>query len=515
MTINQMMSISRESMNNNQYALTVVSHNIANVDTKGYSKQRAEFCESVLANYTTLVSPLNGAYIGSITSFSNQALNNAYMRSNTDYNYYNNLANMVKEMESIANEMGDAGLQKAISDFFTAAHNLNRNPTDYSARENYVNTASSVLSKFSLISQNMDNMRETYIGNPSMPYTMETSKLGLSLEDINQKLERISEINLEIAKSANSDVGSTNGLLDQRTRILDELSRYLPVTTTYNSNGTANVMVDGITLVRGTEVTGKLELVPGPDDSKPAVVQLVNKDGKIVQNDMNSHLTGGSVGAMLKMVSKSDDGFLSLSSMQEMIDNLVNDFATAVNDLQTYANGDIKAMCIETDPVTGEPTLIPATEPMFVGGPPFTAKSIKINDEIIKDKNLIATARVDTSVSGYEKNVGNADNMLLIAELRNERIIRSPGSAVADVTIDKYITNMTGKIGLQGKDLNEKADSQGLILQNADNNRLSATGVNMDEELADMIKYQRAYEASARMFSTADQILQVLVNLGR
>jgi len=511
MSIGQIMGISRESMNNNQYALTVVSHNIANINNSAYSKQRAEFCESVLPNYSSMVSHLNGAYIGSIVSYSNQALNNSYMDANTDANYYNTLNNIIKQMEGVANEMGDAGLQKTISDFFTAAHNLNNYPTDINARENYTQATKNVLSKFQSISTSLDNLTENLVGDYTLPYSMQGSQLGLSLESVNQKLEQVANLNLQIAQSS----GNASGLIDQRNKILDEVSSFLPVKVSTNPNGTASVAVGGVNLVEGTKVIGKLSVAAG-DASEPAKVQLTDKDGNVIVDNINSALEGGgTVGAMLKMVSQANDDFMSIPAMQSMLDSLANDFAEAVNAMQTYSNGDMKACCLYTDPATGELLLMEATEPMFTGGPPFTAKSLEINPNILADKNLIATARVDTSTTDWEKQVGNSDNILAIAELRNEKIIKSPGSPVADMTIDKYITNLTGKVALQGSDLAGKADAAKSVLSDVATERASAVGVNMDEELSDMIKYQRAYEASARVFNAANEILQILVNLGR
>ena len=82
------------------------------------------------------------------------------------------------------------------------------------------------------------------------------------------------------------------------------------------------------------------------------------------------------------------------------------------------------------------------------------------------------------------------------------------------VTILGSLENLVTKVGLEATDLQAKVDAQTNIVDQATTNYQSAAGVNLDEELIDMIKYQRAYEAASRVVSACNQMLQVLVNLG-
>ena len=84
-----------------------------------------------------------------------------------------------------------------------------------------------------------------------------------------------------------------------------------------------------------------------------------------------------------------------------------------------------------------------------------------------------------------------------------------------NVTFEGFLTYFSGEVGLQQSDIAGKFETADVINQSENTNYQSITGVNLDEELADMIKYQRGYEASARMFNVANEIYQVLVALGQ
>ena len=145
---------------------------------------------------------------------------------------------------------------------------------------------------------------------------------------------------------------------------------------------------------------------------------------------------------------------------------------------------------------------------------PITADSISVNQNIIDNPNLIATARVDTAVDGWEHNIGNSDNIVDTAQLRDKKTMSTFGGA-NNVTFEGFLTYYSGEVGLQQSDIKGKFDTANVVNQSEQTNLQSITGVNLDEELADMIKFQRGYEASARVFNTANEIYQLLVTLGK
>lgn len=513
MTIGQSMNISRESMNNYQHALAVVSQNISNMNVDGYIKLRADFATNPTYSYGNNVYAnirgLNGACISQITSYANNAAANSAREANSGAQYYYTLNSLMDRLGEITDELGENGLQASFEKFFSAAQNLSANPTDPSARRIYIESAQSVAMKFNSIAGSLDGLQEELVGNWQQSATIENSEIYMSVQDFNQNLERLAELNKQIViQGANN----STGLINERENILNSLSSYVDINVEYNKNGSVDVKMGDMKLVSGAEQQYKLNVTAG-DAATPAIVQVENMDGTLVLSNANSEVSGGQIGAILDMVNASDDGFITISDMRSKIDELANTFAQEVNNVQTYTNGTVGAMALGTDPITGEQILVPSTEPIFNLGNPITASSISVNQNVVNDPNLIATARVDTAVDGWEKNVGNTDNIIETAQLR-DKITMSTFGGADNVTFEGFLTYFAGQVGLQQSDVSGKFDTANALNESQQTNLQSITGVNLDEELADMIKYQRGYEASARVFNTANEIYQLLVTLG-
>ncbi len=524
MSITQTMSISRQSMMNNQAALAVVSHNIANTNTPGYARRRCEFAEDTLVTSTTsllsTIRGLNGAQINGLQSYADSMINTSIRKANSESAYFNELKSMLDKMGAVTDELDEGGLQQMFSEFFSAAQHLSKYPTDSAARQDYIQRAKNITYKFNSIANTLENQRSDICGNYLQTSTLETSKIAIAVNEVNSKLEQIARINNSIL-----DVGAENGnalaLIDQRNIILDELSNLIPIKVLDDkSGGTVTVMLDDIRLVSGTKVEQKLAVTTGTTPEEPVVLQIENvelgiKTGVNINSIFGSR---GQIGAMLDMVTDKGDGFISINTLMGRMDILANAFAQVINDMQTYSNGDMKACYLVKDTVSGEVTLAynPPPPPMFTG---TGAADIKVSDEILQNHQLVTTARVNTDAStntNWWLNVGNSDNMLLIAELRTKNIVDTTGLGLPpDNTLEGYLTATTTKVGTQGQDIIRKADIHNNAANVLADQRSSLIGVNLDEELADMIKFQRAYEASARIFAAADEILKTLVNLGR
>lgn len=520
MTISQLMNISRQSMMNNQYALTVVSHNIANMDVIGYSKRVVQFSEDFLpmqsTNILSTIRGLNGAQISGIQSYANSVINTAVRGANTESSYYNQLNSLLNGLSSITAELDESGLQAMFGEFFSAANNLSRYPTDSAARQNYIQAAKNVAQKFNSLSNTLETQKLEICGNYLQPTTMDDSKIGLALQEANKKLEQLAQINNSILQ-VGVEYGAAAALIDQRNLILEDLSSIMPINVTEEKSGTVSVYLDNIQLMAGSVVNYNFVASPGTSADAPVVIQLKNTKSGEIGGDLNYAFENkGQVGAMLQMVT-TKDGFISINDLMNRLDTLAGDFMKAVNDIQTYVNGDTRACYLNRD-AAGEVILSydPPPPAIFEG---TGAGDMKVSDDIVKNNMLIAAARVNTDVTtntNWWLNVGNGDNILLTAELRNKNIIDSTHlGAPPDNTIEGYLTSLVTKAAMQGKDIAQKATNFSNATYVLDNERNSMMAVNMDEELADMIKFQRAYEASARVFSAGDEILKTLVNLGR
>ena len=121
---------------------------------------------------------------------------------------------------------------------------------------------------------------------------------------------------------AEADGNAASELRDERARLLDELSSSIPINVTENYNGTVNVSLDGIRLLRGTEIKAELSYQAG-NDATPAIINIVDSENNVLINNINNRITSGSLGAVLEMGS-SETGKLSYKNILNEVDKLTH-----------------------------------------------------------------------------------------------------------------------------------------------------------------------------------------------
>lgn len=527
-------NIAQQSLLMNQSAINVVSSNISNMSTTGYSKQRlnAETSGSMdIVGSSQVFHVSAGAQIGDISRFREQYLDNSYRNENSSLQYYNELYSMATTIEDSMNELNGSGLQDAFKQFFTATQTLKTSPADSTARVNFVQKAQVLCTQFNQIAQTLTNNRSAVVGNTTDLQSIYTSKLYTSTTAVNNQLSELAQINEKIVNSS-LDNRVPNDLLDQRDKLLDDISQYIPITVIQNNNNSVNLSMNGVTLVHGAEVN-KFEVVNGtktvggvtvPDEDNPSVVQLKNAAGDVILPNVNDKFVRGKIASYLEM-GGTTSGKLSYQTMLNKVDKLASEFAASLNSVQTFNNGaGTRAMGIAFDannkPILSDFAADGGPPPLFSNTPgttpvasPITAMNISISSQISSDYWKIAAARVDTTAVNPPwdpKSVGNGENADQMSKVRNQSIVN-----LSNMSPETYLTNTVSDMGSSMESMKFNLKSQSTLFSSANLQRQSAIGVNLDEELVDLVKYQRAYEASARIFSVASSLMEQMVNLGR
>lgn len=515
------MNIAQQALLVNQAALNVVSNNIANLNTEGYSRERVELAPGV--NYTPLGGSVmsqvysgSGVQIDSVQRYTDLYLQSYYRQQNSDNNYLKEYSQMATSVQSMTNELTGSKLEDAFASFFTAAQTLNSSPSDSTARQNYAQQAQSIALKLNNLADNLSEARTSLVGevtagNIATPGSIETSKIAGLIDQANNKLQQIASINSDIVKISSGNL-KPNALVDTRDQLINELSAMIPVTVSDNSNGTVNISVNGLDLVKGTKLIGNLDVTPGTVN-EPAVIQVVDSEDKtiVLSNNVNKFVTTGTIGAILDLVSNKSDRF-TIKGVSDNLDVLANSFAKIINDIQTVADANGTPMAIDNSGATPQLTGVIATDNIFEtsdGTATITAANIQVNQDILDDPFKIAAARVDLLT--YDINsVGNNKNMQEVVSARTTNNL-----GLANSTPEGFLASMVGNIGLKVADLNSNLKNQTIVLAQVKTQLTSTTGVNLDEELIDLTKYQRAYQASARVYSVCNELLAALVNLGK
>lgn len=513
MSLSASMNIGLGALNVNQAAINVVSNNIANMNTQGYSKQRAEL--ENLKGYSAIANSAgksnyigNGVTIAKISSYRDIYMDRNFRNENSQYKLSETLYDYASNIETIMNEYKDGGIKNALEKFYDAAQSLASDPSNSVYRTNFANQAQNVGKMFNSLHSNLSEKRAEIVGDVNAPGSLASSMTGVAVDEVNEKLQSLADLNYKIIIAEAKGNGSAS-LRDERSRLLDEISSQIPTTVTENSNGTVNLYIGDMRLVKGAKLECTLEATVG-DDATPAVINILDDQGNVKFVNVNDKIDGGQIGGYLKMGS-SEPNTLSYANVISQLNQLASGFANDLNSIQKYANGNMQAMKIEVDAATGQLKLSQATEDLFVSsdGNPIDASNIKINDIILSNPNEIAASRVD--ITNYDEfEVGNSDNIKLMIEARDTN-----NADLGNTSVDKFLTSIVSNIGTKTANIKSDYEVNQSTKTVVENERQNKIGVNLDEELMDLVRYQTGYQAASRIFNVTSELMMTMVNLGK
>jgi flagellar hook-associated protein 1 FlgK len=438
-----------------QTALNVVSHNIANAATEGYSRQKA----IIAANpplFTAEGFFGTGVKVVDVAQIRDVLLDGTFRLEAGDASEQRTRSEMLDRVEAVLSEPTEDGLDGVLDRFLSSWSDLASNPTSASARTVVRQRAEQLVDTMRYMATGIDQIRQDA-----------ELRLSVSVDRVNQLTTTIGRMTQEIVAVESS--GSTAGdLRDARARALDELSALVPIRVTERGGGGLGVETSGRNIVDGV-YTAPLEV---GFSGGVAGLQVVGRPGLFAE-------TGGSIGGLLEVVNS--DVPLALKSLDDLSAALVAD----VNALHTTG----------ADP-TG------ATGVDFFDASGVTAWTISLSTQVAASATAIAAGTPDGS-GGYR---GGANDVALgIAALRDTSLGslgRTPG---------EHLRALMSSVGLSSRSAADLADVHETLADQANVRRQSVSSVSVDEELIQLIQFQSAYQASARVISTADEMLRSLL----
>ena len=484
-------NVAQRGMAAAQYALNVISNNISNANTEGYSRQRAALSETASYGPILLENGV-GAYAGQGVSIDSiQRAHDNYIDGQvrdmtSQNNYASTNANTLQQVEALLGEPSGKGISTALNSFFQAANTLSSNPEDTGARASYIQTANNLLSTIQNIAGKIKSIRTGIVGDPEVAGSAAASLTGATVTDINSKLKNIADLNDQIAKLTNANM-QPNDLLDKRDLLLGQLSQSLDIKVTYMNNNNLKIEVGGNTLVTGNRVTNTLNVVNNTGSDKydnPALIQLSSNNATI-----NSDISGGKLASYLKM-GGNDGSTTTPRSLLTQMDTFFNQLATSVNALQ--ASG---YKLDGTKPTTGTDDTIFKLN----AGTDLNIFNYKINPTVLSDPNRIAAA----DGSGSFQGVGDGSNILAVANMQTTKF-----AGLGNLTLQDYFNSSVSVLGVSAKSAQDSADHTASIQSQLTQQQQSVQGVNIQEEMVNMMQYQRAFEASSRTIKVLDEVLQ-------
>jgi flagellar hook-associated protein 1 FlgK len=351
---------------------------------------------------------------------------------------------------------GTDSLGSQVQDFFNSLSELSSSPTDSSLRQGVLISAQNVARTFRNISSGIQTQS-----------TQIDQSVTQSVNEVNRLTQAIADINQQVA--ARSTLGQESGTLeDQRTSLISQLSSKIDLFVTNAPDGLTLTTVHGEPLV----VAEKSYSLSSTTDGSTGTQHIYA--GSL---DITGDLRGGELGGLLQARDR------QLATLSQTLDEFAYSFATALNqahqsgfDLNGNQGGDL--FVISTSPLGAASTI-----------------SVTLNDP-----SLLA-ASSDTATGGN-------GNLLAMIDLQKQPIItgETPGEAYSNL-----VFNVGGAIA------DAKADQSAgeVVLNQLNDLRGSISGVSLDEETANLVRFQQAYQASARVIQAINEMLSTAVNLGR
>jgi len=451
MAITRIFDMSQRSLATYQKALDVTAHNVANASNPDYARQKVSF---------TSVSPDNigdfslgaGVKIDQISRIKDDYLEKSILGNNSKYSANQKKSTLLNRVEGYFMELSGAGISDSLNEFFNSWSELSTSPTSLPLRNNIVTSAQKLTSVVTDFNENIDTMRNEVF-----------DEFNQNVDEVNQNLKNLYDINLKIAESKGTKVG-INDLLDQRDKTIQSLSKQGNLTVKFNDNGVANVSIGG---VAASNSYGATQFVVGIKDDKLTMVTSEEGNAALLKE--------GELSALSEVYSK------VIPENKENFNAMIAAMATAVN--SEHQNG----RTLSNPPVTGI---------SFFSE--YENGKLKINQDILSDANMIAASLTNTD--------GNGDNALKIAELFDKKIYNNR-------TISESYSSMVSSIGNEAKLTENLADANKLILDQLESRRSEISAVSVDEEMTNILTYQRSYDASAKLIKVADELLQTIINL--
>ncbi|ARK22453.1 flagellar hook-associated protein FlgK [Sporosarcina ureae] len=491
---------SKRGLYTQQSALYTTGHNIGNANTPGYSRQRVNMQSTsgfpgVGMNAGTMPGFLGtGVEAGSIQRIRDSFVDHQFRSESTKLGYWESRSNAIAQMEDVIGEPSEYGLQQSMSDFWQSLQTLAANPENGGARAVVVERGAAVADSFNYIYKSVSEIK----GNLG-------DEIDFGTKTINSLLSQIGELNKQIA-TVEPNGYLPNDLYDARDGLLDQLSSLVPIETSYEktggrapaiAEGTVTVKIkttgDAITVVQKTDVS-QISIDDTDDGALPDFMTGFTFSGGPADGEqlsVNEMVKSGELKSLIDSYGyiDADDNEIGLyPDMMTKLDKLANEFAKEFN--KVHQQG--------TD-LEGKPGL-----PFFVANDSgeFTASSIAVNEVIRKDPNKLAAS---DSTTGAE--VGNGKNAKNLGDVFFAKNKELDGSSVQG-----FYAQVIGQLGVEGQQAIKMTESSGTLLLSVSNRRDSISSVSLDEEMTDMIRFQQAYNASARMITVMDEALDKIIN---
>ena len=538
--------VGSSALNSMQRAIATTGHNIANVNTEGYSRQ-----EVLLGTRTPekvgLVEIGTGVEVSNIRRAHDHFLMTDVQSRSSSNGYFQLYAKTAQNVDGLLADPS-TGIAPAIDKFFAAMEAVAANPSSAPERQVLLSEAEMLTQRFNYV----DTRLSEFAGELNTRMTNMT-------EDINALAIDIAQLNESIVSLSSSSRGTPNDLLDRRDQAITDLSKLIGVQTATQENGSINVMIGkGQRLVIGNNAEQLRMVLPAAQDG-PSQLFLSVPSG--AESEVTSKLTGGELGGVLdagaKLINKArrevgllavgitetfnrqhsqgsdlsgDQGeafFLNLGATVTGSRDNSGSLTVAANITQEQnLTGDGYSIRYDdagirlTNLTSGESQLVDAgvlelpgltiTIPEQIDGVSGDIFFVEPTLGAASSMGLALTDPSKIAAANFGSAVGDNRNMLSLIELRDAKTLKAGTQGYTSL----YGSTLSS-IAVETRSAISNAETELSLLRSAEDRLEGIRGVNLDEEATNLIRYQQAYQAAAQVITVANEIFDTLLMASR
>lgn len=442
-----------------RYGLDTTGQNVANANTPGYSRQRVIAEPVNPANGQTAVfsrwdGPGSGVEVVDVQRITDALVDNRVRQERSTAEHMSASLAVWSRVDVALNEPSDIGVQAQLGRFWSAWQDLANDPGSAATRTQVLQTGASVVDALGSVTAEV-----------TQAWGESRVQLQAMLGEVNAASAAVADLNGSIRK-ATAGGESPNELMDRRDALVVRLSELTGGTVRAGELGTVDVFVGGTAIVRGSTAT------PLALDGSSALSMADAQAGTPIRvsgaSGVGIDVPGGRIGAVLTALNETWVGVVA------GLDGFANQLATAVNDVHR----------------TGKDQTGAAAGDFFAGTTAATLRvALTSSAQVAASPGPAGTADLDGSIADRLGAIGQAAG--------------SPDGVWRDFVVG---------VGAETQAAERRSDAQSVVVRDVTAAREAVSGVDIDEELTNMVMFQRGYEAAARMLTAVDQALDTLIN---
>ncbi|NGP87370.1 flagellar hook-associated protein FlgK [Fodinibius halophilus] len=448
--------IAKSGLRSSQRSLSVTSNNIINADTPGYSRQRVENVPNGMQKDGHHVGL--GVNVQEVTRLRDSINDTLLNKKQQDMGYLQKKGDIYEKLESIMVSDSGKDLDSQVSVIFNNFSEMASDPQDVSVRNNLVSEAQQFSAKMRGTANNIDETSDQV-----------RTLAGKTVDSINSLLSDINELNTSI-QQGQSKGQPDHTSLDMRVAKMNELSELVDFESRLTKTGAVQIQIGGHNVVDENQ---SYQIKSEVDDVNKKY-RLRMESGHVIEPK------GGRIGGEIEMYEK------NIPALKDKLDKIAKTVVEKFNALHSNGYG-----------------LDDNVQRNFFDGSGTTAQTIKVNQSIVDNTNNIAAS----SAAGE---AGNGEIAAEIAAMRNEEII---GDNATNQRLNDYTVGVISEPGVKVNSIDSTIAARDSEIQMLKQQQEETAGVNVDEELSKMIKFQNAYQGAAKVMSSAQRMYDTLIGI--